>query len=157
MGDFKMRELRRKDRAVTDTEAADLLEKGAYGVLSTVGEDGRPYGVPLHYCVIDGLLYFHCALEGQKIDHITHNKSVSFCVVGKTEILPHKFATRYESVILSGQAEEVFENQKQKALEGLVKKYSADYIEKGLKYIEAFKDKARVFAVRIDQITGKSS
>jgi len=83
-----MKELRRKDRALTDEEAIALLNRAEYGVLSTVNENGKPYGVPLNFCVIDQYIYFHCAVEGQKIDNFKKDKSVSFCAVGNTELLP---------------------------------------------------------------------
>jgi hypothetical protein len=38
-----MKELRRKDRAITEDEAIALLNKAEYGVLSTVTENGKPY------------------------------------------------------------------------------------------------------------------
>ncbi|MBW2072009.1 MAG: pyridoxamine 5'-phosphate oxidase family protein [Deltaproteobacteria bacterium] len=151
-----MKKMRRKDRAITEEEARALLEKAEYGVLSTVSENGRPYGVPLNFCLIDGCIYFHCALVGQKIDNINHNKFVSFCVVGNTEILPDKFATRYESAIVSGEVEEVFDVNKQLALEGLLRKYSPEFFDKGLKYIEDLKDKTRVFKITINKLTGKA-
>ena len=81
-----MRKMRRKDRTITESEARSLLKKAEYGVLSTVASDGSPYGVPLNFCVIDDCIYFHCAVEGQKIDNIEHNKFVSFCVVGNIKI-----------------------------------------------------------------------
>jgi len=151
-----MKKLRRKDRASTKVEARALLDKAEYGVLSTVSADGKPYGVPLNFCVIDHCIYFHCALEGQKIDSITRNESVSFCVVGNTEILPDKFGTKYESVIVSGRAEEVFDTEKQRGLEGLVHKYSSDHLEQGLKYIEVLSEKTRVFKITIDRLSGKA-
>ncbi|HJL70970.1 MAG TPA: pyridoxamine 5'-phosphate oxidase family protein, partial [Anaerolineales bacterium] len=104
-----MNKLRRKDRAITEEEAKALLNKAEYGVLSTVAENGKPYGVPLNFCIVDHSIYFHCAVEGQKIDNIKQNKSVSFCTIGNTEILPDKFSTKYESVIVSGEVEEVFD------------------------------------------------
>ncbi len=151
-----MKELRRKDRAITEEEAMALLSSAEYGVLSTVSDNGQPYGVPLNFCVIDHCIYFHCAVEGQKIDNIKQNKSVSFCAVGNTEILPDKFATTYESVIVSGKVEEVFEMDKQLALEGLIHKYSPGFIEKGIKYIEGKKEKFKVFKITIDKSTGKA-
>ena len=151
-----MKALRRKDRAVTDDEALALLNAAEYGVLSTVTEDGKAYGVPLNYCVIDDCIYFHCAVEGQKIDNIRHNNSVSFCAVGNTEILPEKFGTLYESVIVSGEIEEVFESDKQLALEGLLHKYSAEFIDEGLKYIEGLRDKTKVFKITVNNVTGKA-
>ncbi len=151
-----MKELRRKDRAITEEEAIALLNKAEYGVLSTVTENGKPYGVPLNYCIINHCIYFHCAVEGQKIDNIKQNNSVSFCAVGNTEILPDKFGTKYESVIVSGEVEEVFDMNKQIALEGLVHKYSAEFIDKGIKYIEGLREKTRVFKITINKLTGKA-
>jgi nitroimidazol reductase NimA-like FMN-containing flavoprotein (pyridoxamine 5'-phosphate oxidase superfamily) len=151
-----MKELRRKDRAISEEEAIALLNKAEYGVLSTVTENGEPYGVPLNFCFIDHCIYFHCAVEGQKIDNIKHNKSVSFCAVGNTEILPDKFGTKYESVVVSGEVEEVFDMNKQLALEGLLHKYSPEFVDKGMKYIEDLKEKTRVFKINIKKLTGKA-
>jgi hypothetical protein len=151
-----MKMMRRKDRAITEEEAAALLRRGEYGVLSTVSEDGKPYGVPVHYCLVDHDIYFHCAIKGRKVDHFEKNKSVSFCVVGDTELLPREFATRYESVIVAGEIEEVFDPRKQTALEGLVQKYSPDFFASGLKYIERFRDKTRVFKITIQTLSGKA-
>ena len=47
MNDQPIREMRRKDREISEEEACQLLATGEYGVLSTVGSDGEPYGVPL--------------------------------------------------------------------------------------------------------------
>ena len=151
-----MKELRRKDRAITEEEAIALLNKAEYGVLSTVTENGKPYGVPLNFCIIDHCIYFHCAIEGQKIDNIKQNESVSFCAVGNTEILPDKFGTKYESVIVSGKVEEVFDINKQIALEGLLHKYSPEFFDKGIKYIEGLREKTRVFKITINKLTGKA-
>ena len=151
-----MRELRRKDRAISEEETIALLNKTEYGVLSTISEHGKPYGVPLNFCVIDHCVYFHCALEGQKIDNIKHNNAVSFCAVGNTEILPDKFGTKYESVIVSGEVEEVFDMNKQAALEGLLRKYSSEFIDEGTNYIAALQEKTRVFKISINTLTGKA-
>lgn len=148
--------MRRKDRLISTGEAFSILEKGEYGVLSTVSSDNEPYGVPLNYCLVNDCIYFHCALEGRMINHITDNPKVSFCVVGKTEILPDKFATNYESCILQGIAHEAFEKEKQTALEAIVHKYSEPFASEGSKYIEKFKDKTRVFKIRIESVSGKA-
>jgi len=151
-----MKEMRRKNRAITEKEAIALLSKAEYGVLSSVSENGKPYGVPLNFCIIDHCIYFHCAVEGSKIDNIKQNKFVSFCAVGDTEILPDKFGTKYESVIVSGEVEEVFDMNKQMALEGLLHKYSPEFIDKGIMYIEGLREKTRVFKITINKLTGKA-
>lgn len=151
-----MKELRRKDRAIPQEEAIAILKKAEYGVLSTISENGKPYGVPLNFCIIDHCIYFHCAVEGQKINNIKQNKSVSFCAIGNTEILPDRFGTKYESVIVSGEVEEVFDMNKQIAVEGLLHKYSPEFFDKGIKYIESLSEKTRVFKIAINKLTGKA-
>lgn len=148
--------MRRRDRAITEEEAKALLRKAEYGVLSTVSADGQPYGVPLNFCVIDDCIFFHCAVEGQKINNTERNRSVSFCVVGKTQILPDKFSTAYESVIAAGEVEEVFDASKQIALEGLLRKYSPEYMDRGREYIESLGEKTRVFKLTISRLSGKA-
>lgn len=149
-------ELRNQKRGIPETEARELLERGEYGILSTCDPDGQPYGIPLSYCVINDSIYFHCAVAGHKLENIAADDRVSFCVVGKTEVLSDQFATRYESVIVFGRAEEIFDEEKQLALEGVLAKYSPAYRETGLRYIVAKGEQARVFRVGIDKISGKA-
>ncbi len=148
--------LRRQERGITESEARELLERGEYGILSTCDTAGQPYGIPLSYCVIDNAIYFHCAVEGHKLKNLAANSRVSFCVVGTTEVLPDKFATRYESVVVSGKATEVFDREKQLGLEGLLPKYSAGFVAEGLDYINAASEETRVFKISIDTICGKA-
>lgn len=148
--------MRRKDRLITNTEALSILEKGEYGILSTLSSNHEPYGVPVNYCFIDECIFFHCAPEGRKIDNINNNPKVSFCVVGRTEILPDKFGTKYESCIVQGVASESSSEEKQLALEGLIKKYSANSVSEGFEYIQKLKDKTRVFKISIESISGKA-
>ncbi len=59
-----MKEMRRTDKEIGTDEAVRLLTECEYGVLSTVGNDGQAYGVPLNYVYKDNCIYFHCALSG---------------------------------------------------------------------------------------------
>ncbi|ALC17385.1 MFS transporter [Desulfuromonas soudanensis] len=138
------------------SNAEDLLVRGEYGVLSTVGADGQPYGVPLNYVYQNGCIYFHSALEGHKLDNMAENPKVSFCVVGRTRILPDRFATDYESVVAFGVASEVWEGERQSALLGLLEKYSPAYIEEGKRYIDQKEKVTRVMKIEIDHISGKA-
>lgn len=149
-------ELRNKKRGITETEARELLQRGEYGILSTCGPDGEPYGIPLSYCLLGDAVYFHCAVTGRKLSNLAANDRVSFCVVGVTEVLPDLFATRYESVVTSGRASEVFGEEKQQALEGLVIKYSAEFHAKGLDYIKAAWEETKTYKISIENICGKA-
>lgn len=148
--------MRRTDRQLSTEEAISILHDAEFGVLSTISENGVPYGVPLSYCLIEKHIYFHSAIEGHKINNITENPKVSFCAVRNTRVLPEKFGTKYESVIVSGMASEVFSKEKQLALEGLLSKYSSDFFQEGLKYIQNLNDRTRVFKISIDTISGKA-
>lgn len=150
------RPIRRSERALTNEQATEILQKGEYGILSTVSPDGQPYGVPVSFVYTDDALYFHCAVEGHKLDNLESNPRVSFCVVGGTELLPDKFATRYESAIAFGKACELVGNEKRSALMQLLKKYSADFVEKGERYIENDIEKTRVFKIEIETLSGKA-
>jgi nitroimidazol reductase NimA-like FMN-containing flavoprotein (pyridoxamine 5'-phosphate oxidase superfamily) len=150
------RKIRRSDRAISESTAREILAKGEYGILSTVSSDGQPYGVPVNYACTQEFIYFHCAIKGHKLDNLSGNNRVSFCVVGETEVLPDQFATKYESAIVFGQALEVFEEEKRQILLELIKKYSPEFIEKGRHYIESDERKTRVYKIAIEAITGKS-
>jgi nitroimidazol reductase NimA-like FMN-containing flavoprotein (pyridoxamine 5'-phosphate oxidase superfamily) len=150
------RTMRRADRALPESEAQEILREGEYGILSTVSSDGQPYGVPVSYSYTGGVIYFHCALEGHKLENLSGNNKVSFCVVGKTQVLPDKFATNYESVIVFGKAFEVTDAEKHAGLLELLKKYSPGFIDKGLRYIEGDSHKARVYKIVIESMAGKS-
>lgn len=149
------RELRRSDREITEVEALEILKKCEYGILSTTSEEGYAYGVPLSYAYMNGDIYFHCATEGYKLDNIRNNDKVSFTVVGQTELLPGKFSTNYESVIVFGRASEVNDEEKEDALLELIYKYSKDFVEEGKEYIKRASSKTRVIKVNVDHISGK--
>ena len=151
------RPMRRADRRLDDAAAMDLLKRGEYGILSTTDRNNQPYGIPVNYVVIDDALYFHCANQGQKIENITANKGVSFCVVGKTELIPEKFSTRYESVVVSGTAEVITDAAlKRPALRALIAKYAPDHTAAGEAYIDKLMDQTAVVKVSIDHLAGKA-
>lgn len=150
------RKIRRTDRAISENEVKRILEKGEFGVLSTASPDGQPYGVPINYSYSGPVIYFHCAGDGHKLENLAANRRVSFCVVGRTQVLPEKFATNYESAIVFGEAFELADHEKHTGLLEIVKKYSPGFINEGLTYIENAAHKAKVYKIVIESITGKS-
>jgi nitroimidazol reductase NimA-like FMN-containing flavoprotein (pyridoxamine 5'-phosphate oxidase superfamily) len=148
--------IRRSDRAISESEGLAILEKGEYGILSTVSGDGQPYGIPVSYACKEGAIYFHCAPVGRKLDNLAANNRVSFCVVGRTVLLPEQFGTKYESAIVFGNARELFDDEKSQGLLALIEKYSPEYMEKGRQHIADEAGKTRVFKFDIDGISAKS-
>jgi uncharacterized protein len=150
------RSIRRKDREMGIDKATRLLAEGEYGFLATVGMDGQAYGVPLNYVYTNNCLFFHCALEGHKLDNIKANDKISFCVVGRTKVLPDKFSTEYESAIAFGTASVVQGNERHNALLKILEKYSPDFMEEGKMAIAKYDDKTAIIKVDINHITGKA-
>lgn len=151
------RDLRRKDRALNVDDISRILENSEFGIFATVGCDGYPYGAPVSFVYHNNSVYFHCAMNtGHKLENIKNNDKVCFTVVGKTEVLAEKFSTKYESVVLFGRAAEIFDEEKENALQQLVMKYSPDFLEKGKKYIEDENHLTSVIKIEIEHITGKA-
>ena len=151
------REIRLRDRAVNGEKAIEIITKGSYGVLSTIGEDGYPYGVPLNYTYYDSCICFHCAQEGLKLDNITFNNKVSFCVVTKSDVLGNEFDTDYESAIAFGKANVIADvSEKKNILLSVLNKYSADYLKAGNNYMKKYWDETTVVKIKIEHLSGKA-
>lgn len=152
-----MKEMRRIERKMSDEKTKSLLKEGEYGILSTVNRDNHPYGVPVSYVVLNDAIYFHCATVGTKLDNILNNSKVCFTIVGRTRVLPDKFSTEYESVIVFGQASIIEnENEKIQILHEIIKKYSPDFLDEGLKYIKQAHEKTKIVKIKIDHFSGKN-
>ena len=148
--------IRRQDRKIGDEEAISILAGGEFGVLSMCAADGEPYAVPINYVLCGKNIYIHCAAEGTKLDCIRCNNRVSFCVVGRTEVLPSKFSIKYESAIAYGTAVEAAGEEKRDALMKIVEKYSPAYVSEGIQYINKSIDRTAVIKILIDTVTGKA-
>ena len=153
---MNFRKMRRKDRQVFDDLVNEILVKGEYGVLSIMGENGYPYGVPVNFAYYDDGIYFHCAKTGHKLDAIIKDNRVSFCVVTDTELQPEDFTTKYKSVIAFGTAKEVEGEEKKRALMLLIKKYSSGFMDKGRDYVNKEAAGTVIVKISIEHITGKA-
>ncbi len=148
--------MRRQDRKLTDQQALAILEKGEYGVLSMCTPDNQGYGVPVSYVLWNNALYFHGAGQGTKLSNLKNNNKVSFCVVGHTQVLPAKFSMQYESAIVSGTTSEVEGDEKRQALVKFIEKYSGEFLQQGIQYIDKQFDNTLVLKLTITTLTGKA-
>ena len=153
-----MRAMRRKDRQLSEEETLEILKNGQYGVLSTAGRDGSPYGVPLSYVWLEGSLYFHSALNGHKLDNLRENNRVSFTVAGDTQpVYDRNFTTYFESAIVFGIVEEITDaRERHDALYALARKYLPEHMENAERDIHASDKRTLVCAVRVEGISGKA-
>jgi len=148
--------LRRKDRALKDDEALEILSKSNYGVLC-VFDGNYPYGVPVNYVYEDGFIYIHSAKEGHKIESIKSFDRVCFTVVGSSQVMENEFSTKYESVVVFGRADILHDEQVTPALRKLAQKYSPRYTNEAERIIQdSFKDVA-VIRIKIEHVQGKAN
>ena len=132
------RRMRRFNQQITDAECREILKKTKRGVLSLLGEDGYPYGIPIDhwYCEEDDRIYFHGAKEGHKIDAIKACDKASYCVYDEGDRKEGEWALNITSVITFGRIRLVEdEDSARKICTELVKKFTDDqeYLEKELK------------------------
>ena len=153
------REMRRKKQLLPDAVSREILERNTSGVLSLMGDDGYPYGVPLSYVLVGDKIFFHCAKEGHKIDAIRREEKASFCVIDQDKIVSEEYTTYFRSVIAFGRVH-ILESDEEKrtALRILTDKYSGDQGEAGIER-EMDKHFANVCMLQFDMehVTGKES
>ena len=152
--------VRRRDRLLGVERAAALLRRGEYAVLSMVEERGGSpagYGLPVSY-VWDGgsRIYIHCAPQGHKLRCLDAVPEASLCVVGRTRVLPQKFTTEYESVLLRGTVSRGLpDSERMEALRMIVGKYSPGHEAVGMKYAAASFSRTEVLRFDIVSASGK--
>ncbi|MCR5666137.1 MAG: pyridoxamine 5'-phosphate oxidase family protein [Eubacterium sp.] len=101
------RELLRIKQKLSQDECIEILKNEPRGVLSVLGDDDYPYGMPLNhfYNEEDGKLYFHGGKKGHKIDALKRHNKVSFCVYDEGFRREGEWALNIKSVIVFGKIE----------------------------------------------------
>ena len=112
------RPMRRFKQQISKEECIKILKEQPRGVLSLIGDDGYPYGIPLDhwYCEEDGKLYFHGAKEGHKIDAIKACDKASYCVMDQGFKKDGEWALNINSVIVFGRISLVEDPEKAKII-----------------------------------------
>jgi uncharacterized protein len=150
--------MRRKDREMSRDESLAALKKGTWGVLSVISE-GEPYGVPLnyYYSTEENAVFFHCAVEGRKLNAIESDQRVSFAVVLSEKIDAGRYTTLYESVIVSGRASIVSdEEEKFKRLKELCSALAPGG-DGGDAMINKYLKLTHVVRIDVESISGKTN
>ena len=148
--------MRRKDREMDVDFARMVLDKCEYAVLGMAGPEGWPYNVPVTIVRRGEELFFHCALEGQKVDCLRRDGRVCVTAVGDTHIPPDKFTTEYESAVAFGLAEEVTDPaEKTEALRLLCQRHVPSNMGAFEASVARSLGRTGVWRVRLTGLTGK--
>ena len=127
--------MRKASRAMDATFAFEVLDKAPYITVSFTRPDGTPYGVPLSLARTDDkTFYFHCALEGDKLDCIAANPTVALSAVTRcTPTVGPKdgsFTLQYKSAMAVGQAEVVTDrDEKIEALRAISQRFLPHHMD----------------------------
>ena len=151
------REIRRIKQKIGTEECIRVLKAQPRGVLSMIGDDGYPYGIPMDhwYSETDNTIYFHCAKVGHKIDAIAACDKVRYCVMDEGYRKDGEWALNINSVVVFGRMRFVAdESKKLEICTNLVRKFTDDeaYLQKELK--NAF-TRVNCLALTIEHMTGK--
>lgn len=151
------RKMRRCMQRLPENEVVRILKQGSCGVLAVLGDGGYPYAVPLSYVYDNQTVYFHCAPSGHKLDALRRHEQVSFCVISRDDVVPQRYTTDYQSIIVFGRARELTDvAEKRRVLRLLASKYHPTDSDDGrTRAIEADEARVCVVAVSVEHLTGK--
>ena len=98
------RPMRRKNRAVSEEAAKELLLNSRRGVMAVNGDDGYPFAIPLdyYYDMETDKIYFHGAKAGHKVDSLRRSDKVCFTVYGNDEVTDLPWAPYVQSTVVFG-------------------------------------------------------
>lgn len=152
-------DVRRRDRLMPEEQALRLLREGEYGYLSMADAGGEPYGLPISYVwdeAAGNVVYLHCAPEGRKLRVLAERPDVSFCVVGRTQVIPQRFTTAYESLVARARATVVADDDERwHAVQLILQKYSPQHVALGSQYARASLPRTAIIRLDLLSLSGK--
>lgn len=149
------RELTRKKQQLTDEECKEILDRELRGVLAVNGDGGYPYALPINFYFDreNNRIFFHSGKKGHKIDALTKDGRVSFCVYDKGCREDGHWSLNIKSVIIFGKIHTV-DDWTDELMVVFSKRFTDDceYIQSE---IEKYKRNTAVLCLEIENMTGK--
>ncbi len=146
--------MRRKDRQRDREFGLAVIDACEYGTVAIQGEE--PYCLPLSLVRVGEDLYFHCALEGKKIDLLRRNDKVWVSFVGENIAATDDFTTYFRSAMVKGTATEVTdEGEKIAALRALCEKLTPAHMAAFGAAIARSLGVTDIWKIHMDEITAK--
>lgn len=150
---------RMKHYQLTAEEIADVLNKADVGRIGLNDPNGFPYIVPVHFVVIDGKIYIHGLIKGQKIEYLKRDAKVGFevdemgpLIISEGQVCDTN--TSFRSVIILGTAQMVDDvEMKNKVLREIVKKFTPQMSE--LEFPDKMIRATGVIEITVLECTGK--
>jgi len=114
----------------------EFLNEEHVGRISSIDKNGFPQIIPMNFVFLNGAIYMHSHVKGEKLDNMSQNNKVGFEADRELEFLPSYFEdphnaaladTLYISVVIKGVSSFVSDREeKTLALNELMKKYQPE-------------------------------
>jgi len=150
--------MRRKEKEITDRAEMEAVIAEAQVCRLAMCDGVQPYVVPLCFGYAEGAFYFHCAVEGRKLDVLKQNPNVCLELEAgvslKTGVNACNWGMNFRSVIACGRVERVDGAEaRQRALDLIMAHYAPGQFD----YAEAALAKIVVLQVKTTSMTGKKA
>ena len=150
------RKMRRHAQQLSHEECERLLQAQPRGVLSVLGDNDYPYGIPLNFVYDRDALWFHCAQAGHKLDALEKHNKASFCVLDEGVRNEGEWWLCFNSVIAFGTIGRVQDEQtKRRVLNLLAQKYFPTDYDVETDIARNF-DRVTILRMNIDHLSGKA-
>jgi uncharacterized protein len=153
--------VRKPEKRITDLAVIfGTLDSSPVGRLGTISSDGWPTIKPVNFARDGWIIYFHSAVQGEKLDDIRRDSRVCFevdlpiaYVKGEPDS-PCRAEYLYRSVIIRGRATKIEERgEKIRALDALMRKYQPETVFTG--YRDDKLEITGIVRIDIDDLSGK--
>jgi uncharacterized protein len=140
------------------TEMEAIIRKCQVCHIAMVDPDGMPYLLPFNFGYDNGIIYFHSAQEGKKIDILKNNPNV--CVEFSTDYqlrfqsqnVGCSYTMKYRSVLAYGKVEFVEEpERKTETMNQVMKNYASGEFSFNLPSMK----EVSCWIVRIEKLEGR--
>ena len=147
-------------RKMEYSRALEIIKKNDCAILSTASLEAVPFGCAINYFYVeeDNALYFHTKRLGTKMDNIKKNDKVSLFILDNHEIIPDRYITHYESVIIKGRASVITDEKlmREKLIQ-LCDRLAPEHITRREEVIERYIKAVCICKIDIEEITGKKN
>ena len=150
--------MRRSEKEIRDRALIDSIIRRSQVCRLGLSDQGQPYVVPLCFGYDGKALYFHCSMEGRKIDILRRNDKVcfEFDIVDGMVVADGacSWGIRYQSVVGFGRVHEIADLTAKDAALSLI---MAQYTERAFSFRPEMVKRTVVMKVEIETLTGKQS
>jgi nitroimidazol reductase NimA-like FMN-containing flavoprotein (pyridoxamine 5'-phosphate oxidase superfamily) len=138
-----------------------LLERSPVGRIATVSQEGFPVIKPVNFLYLDGRIYLHSSIKGEKIEDIRRGSPVCFEVDDPLAYVNASTSAcqasyYFRSILIKGKAALVKDrNKKVRILERMMEKYQPERTDGEMP--DEILEKTAVIEILVQEITGKEN